>query len=174
VISARPARPGSNAARSRIAIHCEGSPDAAFCAPQDGTCRTKEEVSMRGLIAGAVALLALSGAALAQDASSGIKRTPLQALDFPDGYKTVIGIAEVSPGVQSGAHSHPGIETGYILEGESILAIDGQPEITLKAGDSYAIPANAVHNVRAVGDKPTKVIATYVVERDKPLATPAK
>lgn len=127
------------------------------------------------MIAGAVALLALSGAALAQDASSGIKRTPLQALDFPDGYKTVIGIAEVSPGVQSGAHSHPGIETGYILEGELILAIDGQPEITLEAGDLYAIPANAfADNVRAVGDKPTKVIATYVVERDKPLATPAK
>jgi quercetin dioxygenase-like cupin family protein len=122
----------------------------------------------------ALLLASFTVAALAQEAPSGIKRTPLQSVDFPDGYKTVMGLAEVAPGAQSGAHSHPGLETGYILEGEVSMSVEGQPDKTLTAGDSYAIPAGVVHNVRTLGDKPTKVIATYVVERDKPLAIPAK
>ena len=129
---------------------------------------------MRRALPGIAALLLFSAAAMAEDATSGIKRTPLQSIDFQDGYKTVIGLAEVAPGAQSGAHSHPGLETGYILEGEVLMSVDGKPDATLKAGDSYAIPAGTVHNVKTVGDKPTKVIATYFGERDKPLASPAK
>jgi|SRR5665213_2489379 len=116
----------------------------------------------------AVAAFAFAGSAVAQ----GIKRTPLQKIDFPDGYTTITGIAEVPAGGAAGRHSHPGIETGYVLEGELELLIDGKPPMKLKAGDSYQIPAGAIHDAKA-GDKPFKVLAIYIVDKTKPLATPA-
>jgi len=116
----------------------------------------------------AVAAFAFAGSAVAQ----GIKRTPLQKIDFPDGYTTITGIAEVPAGGAAGRHSHPGIETGYVLEGELELLIDGEPPMKLKAGDSYQIPAGAIHDAKA-GDKPFKVLAIYIVDKTKPLATPA-
>ena len=111
-----------------------------------------------------------AGAAMAQQ--SGIKRTPLQKIDFPEGYTTVTAIAEVPAGGAAGRHSHPGIETGYVMEGELTLVIDGQPPKVLKAGESYQIPAGVIHDAKAV-DKPFKVLAIYIVDKTKPLATPA-
>jgi quercetin dioxygenase-like cupin family protein len=113
---------------------------------------------------------ACAGTAIAQQ--SGIKRTPLQKVEFPDGYNTITGIAEVPAGGAAGRHTHPGIETGYVLEGELELDIDGKPPLKLKAGDSYQIPAGAVHDAKA-GDKPFKVLGVYVVDKTKPLASPA-
>ncbi len=75
-----------------------------------------------------------------------ITRTPLQKVEFPDGYNTITAIAEVEPGGSFGRHTHPGIETGYILEGEVELVMDGKPDRHLKAGDSYLIPAGVVHD----------------------------
>lgn len=118
-----------------------------------------------------VVAFACAGAALAQQ--GGIKRTPLQKVEFPDGYATVSGIAEIPPGGAAGRHTHPGIETGYVLEGEADLLIEGQPAKHLKAGDSYQIPAGAAHDAKVAGDKPLKVLAVYVVDKAKPLATPA-
>jgi quercetin dioxygenase-like cupin family protein len=87
-------------------------------------------------------------------------------------YETVTAIAEIAPGASSGRHTHPGPETGYVIEGEFTLLIDGQPAKALKAGDSYQIPASAVHDVKS-SDKGMKVMAVYIVERGKPLASPA-
>lgn len=115
---------------------------------------------------------ALAGAAVAQQ--GGIKRTPLQKVEFPDGYVTVTGLAELPPGAAAGRHTHPGIETGYVLEGELNLEIDGQPTKLLKPGDSYQIPAGAVHDAKVHGDKSMKVLGVYVVDKTKPLASPAK
>ena len=122
------------------------------------------------LLALSVVAFACTGA-LAQQ--GGIKRTPLQKVEFPDGYVTITGIAEVPPGGAAGRHSHPGIETGYVLDGEADLLIDGQPPLHLKPGDSYQIPAGAIHDAKVSGDKPLKVLGIYVVDKTKPLATPA-
>jgi quercetin dioxygenase-like cupin family protein len=106
--------------------------------------------------------------------AANIKRTPLQKFDVPGtNMETVIGIAEVVANVNIGRHTHPGPESGYMLEGEMVLLIDGQPPRPLKAGDSYTVPAGAIHDGKS-GPKGAKVIATYVVEKGKPLATPAK
>jgi quercetin dioxygenase-like cupin family protein len=121
------------------------------------------------LLALSVALV-FTGGAFAQQSS--IKRTPLQKIEFPEGYVTITGIAEVQPGGTAGRHSHPGIETGYVLEGEADLIVEGKPQ-HLKAGDSYSIPAAAVHDVKVTGDKPFKALGIYVVDKTKPLATPA-
>jgi len=64
------------------------------------------------------------------------------------------------------------METGYVLEGELELVIDGKEPMKIKAGESYQIPEGAVHDAKA-GDKPFKVLAIYIVDKTKPLATPA-
>lgn len=102
-----------------------------------------------------------------------IKRTPLQRFDVPGTqFETVIGIAEIAPGVAIGRHTHPGPESGYLMSGSFELLIDGQPSRLLKAGDSYQVPSGAVHDAKAGADG-AKVIATYVVQKGQPLATPA-
>jgi quercetin dioxygenase-like cupin family protein len=117
----------------------------------------------------AVVLLALAGAASAQ-----IKRTPLQKFDVPGtSYETVIGVAEVGPNAMIGRHTHFGPESGYMIEGEITLLIEGQPPKVVKAGESYMIPAGVPHDGKS-GPNGGKVIATYVVEKGKPLATPVQ
>ena len=120
---------------------------------------------------------ALHGTTQAQQPSPAgaqtIKRTPLQRFDVPGtSYETVIGLAEVGPNVAIGRHTHPGPESGYMLEGEMVLIVQGQPDKLVKAGESYQVPAGAVHDGRS-GPQGAKVIATYVVEKGKPLASPA-
>jgi len=61
-----------------------------------------------------------------------------------------------------------------VLEGELELVIDGKPPLKLKAGDSYQIPAGTVHDARASGDKPMKVLGVYIITKGKPLAEAAK
>jgi len=110
--------------------------------------------------------------AIAQSAPP-IKRIPLQKFEVPGaGYETVIGIAEIAPNVNIGRHTHPGVEAGYVIEGELALMVAGQPDKPLKAGDSYQMPPGAVHDAKS-GPQGAKVLATYVVEKGKPLATPA-
>ena len=121
------------------------------------------------LLALSIIAFACAGAAVAQ----GIKRTPLQKVEFPDGYNTVTGIAEIPAGGAAGRHTHPGIETGYVLDGEGDLLIEGQAPLHLKAGDSYQIPVGAIHDAKVSGDKPLKVLGVYVVDKTKPLASPA-
>ncbi|MFT4276482.1 MAG: cupin domain-containing protein [Rhodopseudomonas sp.] len=118
------------------------------------------------------AVTVAASAAVAQQ--SGIKRTQLQKIEFPDGYVTVSGLAELPPGGNIGRHTHPGIETGYLLEGEAVMSIDGEPDKHLKAGDSYVIPAGVVHDAKVHGDNGAKVMAVWVVDKTKPFASPAK
>jgi quercetin dioxygenase-like cupin family protein len=105
--------------------------------------------------------------------SATIKRTPLQKFDVPGiNYETVIGMAEIVPNVNVGRHTHPGPESGYRVEGEFVLYVEGQPEKIVKAGQSYQIPPGAIHDAKT-GPSGAKVVATYVVEKGKPLASPA-
>ncbi|HEY6383257.1 MAG TPA: cupin domain-containing protein [Pseudolabrys sp.] len=102
-----------------------------------------------------------------------IKRTPLQKFDVPGtNCETVIGMAEIVPNVNVGRHTHPGPESGYMVEGEFVLYVEGQPEKIVKAGQSYQIPPGAIHDAKT-GPSGPKVVATYVVEKGKPLASPA-
>ena len=127
-----------------------------------------------------VALLA-TGAPKAQQpapaitqGASNIKRTPVQTFDVPGtNMQTVVAIAEIVPNVNIGRHSHPGIEAAYVLEGEIVIMIDGQPDKAVKVGESWQVALGAIHDGKT-GAKGAKVIVTYVVEKGKPLATPAK
>ena len=109
----------------------------------------------------------------AASTSGGIKRTILQKVEVPGtNYEAVLGMAELASGMNAGRHTHPGPEAGTVTEGEMVLMVDGQPDRTLKAGDSWQIPAGIVHDVRAVGVA-TKVIATYMVPKGMAIALPA-
>jgi quercetin dioxygenase-like cupin family protein len=113
-------------------------------------------------------------AALAVDAQApAIKRTFLQRTDIGDNREAVQAIAEVPPGGAAGRHTHPGIEMSYVMEGSATLLVDGEPPRVLKAGESFTIPAGKIHDAKTLGDAPVKVMATYLVEKGKPLATPA-
>ncbi len=127
----------------------------------------------RSRLAAVVTLsLALSAqAAWAQDA---IVRKPLQKGEFPgDLFASHLMLITVAPGGVVARHTHPGIEMGYVQEGEATMVIEGQPEFTIKAGDSYLIPAGAVHSAKNIGTIPMKIVGTFVVEKAKPLAAPA-
>ena len=125
----------------------------------------------KSLIAVVIAAPVIAVSALAQQ--SPIKRTPLQTVDYPAGYTTVSAIAEVAPGNCAGRHTHPGAETTYVMEGAILLKVQGQPDRVVKAGESFQIPPNTPHDGCTVQGEVFKVLATYIVEKGKPLASPA-
>jgi len=122
-------------------------------------------------IASAVAVALVATFALAQ--TSAIKRTVLQRMDIEGGREVILGMAEISAGGTTGRHTHPGVETAYVSEGELELMIESEGTKIVKAGESYQVPLNRVHSGTAHGSGATKVLVTYVVEKGKPLATPA-
>jgi quercetin dioxygenase-like cupin family protein len=104
----------------------------------------------------------------------GVTRKILSQIDGPvPGYVTIIVEAEIEPGVTVARHTHPGIESGYVLEGGFDLPVEGQPTRTLKPGDGFQVPPETPHAGGKNGDKKTRVTSTYVVEKGKPLASPA-
>lgn len=103
----------------------------------------------------------------------GIQRTILQRVDVPgSNYEVVLATAAVPAGVASiGRHKHNGFEMGVAIEGESTMTIDGEDPRPLATGESYLVPLGAPHDV-STGEAPGKVVAVFVVEKGKPLATP--
>ena len=102
------------------------------------------------------------------------KRTLLQQQDISmPGREAVTAVAEFEPGAAAGRHTHPGEEIGYVLEGQVWLEQDGKIPVTLKAGQAFLIHPGTVHNATNTGPGTARVVATYLVEKGKPLATPA-
>ncbi len=104
----------------------------------------------------------------------GVTRKILSQMDGPTpGYVTILAEATVEPGTVVGRHTHPGIETSYILEGAIELPIKGQDTKIYSMGDTYQIPAETPHAGGKASDKKFRVLSTYVLEKGKPLASPA-
>ena len=105
---------------------------------------------------------------------AGFKRTVIQQADLSmPGREATTAIAEFQPGATVGRHTHPGEEIGYILEGTIVLEQDGKPAVTLGAGKTFFIPPGTVHNATNNGKTQARVLANYIVEKGKPLATAA-
>ena len=108
-------------------------------------------------------------------APTGITRTTLSQLDGPmPGYETINMLVEIEPKAFIIRHTHPGIESGYVLEGGLDLPIKAQPTRTLKPGDGYEVPPETPHAGVNNGDKKTRLAITYVVEKGKPLIIPVQ
>ncbi len=100
-------------------------------------------------------------------------RTILQDQDIAAaGHHVVIAQVDFKKDAMVPAHTHPGEECGYLIEGTVIVAIAGQPPKTIKAGEAFVIPAGAVHSARNVTGGPARLVANYILEKGKPLATP--
>jgi quercetin dioxygenase-like cupin family protein len=122
-------------------------------------------------------LLVGSGLALhaAQVQQSGIKRTDLQRHDLSVPGREVVQVrVELAPGVSFPKHTHPGEEIIYVLEGTWEYTVEGKPPVTLKAGEVLFIPAGTIHSAKNVGSGNGAELATYVVEKGKPLLTVVK
>ena len=104
----------------------------------------------------------------------GVTRKILSQGDGPTpGYETLLVEATIEAGATVARHTHPGIETAYFLEGGLELPVQGQQTRIMKAGDSVVIPAETPHAGGKPTDAKTRVLITYVVEKGKPLASPA-
>ena len=104
----------------------------------------------------------------------GVTRKILSQTEGPTaGYVTLIAEATLEPGVPVARHTHPGIESAYILEGALELPVQGQETRVLKAGDGAQIPPETPHAGGKPGETKTRILITYVVEKGKPLASPA-
>jgi len=105
----------------------------------------------------------------------GIKRTDLQRHDLSVPGREVIQVrVDFAPGVAFGKHSHPGEEIAYVLEGSLEYQVEGKLPVTLKAGDVLFIPAGTVHAAKNVGSGNGAELATYIVEKGKPLVVMVK
>jgi quercetin dioxygenase-like cupin family protein len=125
-----------------------------------------------------LAAFAIGSVALAQNppvSPSPVKRTIFGKTEVPGGtHEVVSAVVEIAAGFKAGRHFHPGVVQVQMLDGEFWLALDGQPEKSYTAGQSFEVPNKAIHNEGALGDKPAKLIAIYVVEKGQPLVNPVK
>jgi quercetin dioxygenase-like cupin family protein len=140
-------------------------------------------LTRRGLTGFASCAICVASGFIATDASAqtapvatttGLTRKILSQTDGPmPGYVTIIAEVTIEPGVTVGRHTHPGIESGYLVDGGIDLPVQGQPTRTLKPGDGFQVPPETPHAGGPNGDKKTIIVSTYVVEKGKPLASPA-
>jgi len=134
--------------------------------------KTKKDIPIIIAVAG---FIALSFYTLAVTENSGIKRTDLQRHNLSIPRREVIQTrVDFDPGSAFGMHSHPGEEIVYVIEGVLEYEIEGKPPVTLKAGDVLFIPARTNHAARNVGSTNGAELATYIVEKGKPLVVMAK
>jgi len=119
-----------------------------------------------------VALVGLAGVVLAQN--SGLTRTVLTKADVSvPNREAVVAHVELAAGGVAGWHTHPGDEVSYVTEGETTILVAGQPPRKVVAGEAFVIPAGVVHSAKNEGNSTAKLIGVYIVEKGKPLASPA-
>jgi quercetin dioxygenase-like cupin family protein len=121
---------------------------------------------------GGIALLAVAGVIGAQN--TGLTRTVVTKADVSvPGREAVVAKVEITPGGVAGWHTHPGDEISYVTDGEVTLMVAGQPTRKFAAGGAWVIPGGTAHNAKNEGTTAARIVSVYVVEKDKPLASPA-
>jgi quercetin dioxygenase-like cupin family protein len=130
-------------------------------------------LTRRGFAACALCVVAGFVATGAEAQTPAFKRTVLNRTDGPvDGYVTVSVRVEIDPGALIARHTHPGVESAYVIEGAVELSVDGQATRGVQPGDAFVVARNTPHSAKN-GPAKTVIASTYVVEKDKPLASPA-
>ena len=133
--------------------------------------KTVRTMALAALILGSSLALPVAQARQPQ----GITRTDLQRRDLSaPGREAVQVRVDLAPGVAFGKHTHPGEEIIYVLAGTLEYQLEDKPPVTLKAGDVLFVPAGTVHSAKNVGSGTGSELATYIVEKGKPLLTLVK
>jgi len=126
------------------------------------------------VLAGAFVVVTLGSAGVTMAQAPALTRTIVTTADVSvPNREAVIARVEVAPGGVAGWHTHPGDEISYVVEGEATLMIAGQAPRKVAAGQGFVIPAGIVHNAKNDGATAIKLVGVYVVEKGKPLASPA-
>jgi quercetin dioxygenase-like cupin family protein len=104
----------------------------------------------------------------------GVTRKLLSQIDGPmPGYTTIVADVTIEAGVSVPRHTHPGIESSYVLEGGDFeLPIEGQPTRIIKVGDAFQIPPETPHAGGKPNSNKSRILINYIVEKDKPLVKP--
>jgi quercetin dioxygenase-like cupin family protein len=139
-------------------------------------CESRNEVDMQARRKAVVAAVIVAGGLvlhMARAQQAGTKRIDLQRHDLSvPGREVVQTIVELDSGITSSRHTHPGDEIVYVLEGAPLeYEVEGKTPVTLKPGDVLFIPAGTVHAAKNVGNRKGAELATYIVEKGKPLLT---
>lgn len=122
------------------------------------------------IIIAAFTVFTLPSSVMAQQNATG--RTELQRHDLSSPGREMVQVrVDVEKGQAYPQHKHPGEEIIYVLEGVLEYQVEGKQPVTLKAGDVLFIPYGVVHSVKNVGTTKASELATYIVEKDKPLVT---
>jgi quercetin dioxygenase-like cupin family protein len=138
------------------------------CARPAAACRARRHETT--LVLAAAAMIAGGAPDLAQAQQAGSKRTDLQRHDLSAPGREVIQVrVDFDPGYVAPRHTHPGEEIIYVLEGTLEYEIGSEPPVTVKPGDVLFVPAGTVHTARNLGSGNGAELATYVVEKGKPL-----
>ena len=126
-----------------------------------------------GLAAGVLVLATGSGPPLpAQPRPTGTTRTDLQRYDLSiPGREVLQARVDFAPGSSFPRHKHPGEEIIYVIEGALEYELPGKGWVALKTGDVLFVPDGGVHAARNLGNEPAAELATYVLEKGKPLTT---
>ena len=102
---------------------------------------------------------------------SGTTRTDLQRHDLSvAGWETLQALVSFEPGASFPRHHHPGEEIIYVTQGSIEYEVAGKP-VTVKAGEVLFIAYGVTHAARNTGEGPAAELATYVIEKGKPLTT---
>ncbi len=120
-----------------------------------------------------IALAGLTAGAAAQQ--PGFTRKVLQEADLSvPGHQAVTAIVDFEPGATAARHTHFGEEIGYVIEGSLVVDQEGKPPVTMNTGQAFVVPAGTVHGATNKTSGRTRILSTYIVEKGKPLATPAR
>lgn len=140
---------------------------------------TRSAIAKRAIaslfFAAALAMPSTAAPATESPVSVGVTRTDLQRHDLSiAGRETVQARIDIGPGGLAPWHRHPGEEVIYIIEGTLEYQLEGQAPVTLKAGEVLFVPAGVAHMARNRTASNGAELATYIVEKRKPLLVPAK
>lgn len=122
------------------------------------------------LVAASLAVLAGTTLLAANAQQSGIGRHEALRHDLDMAGREVVQVrVDFAPGAAFGMHTHPGVEIAYVLEGSLQYSFENKPPVTLKAGEALYIPAGTPHAARNDGSSHAAELATYLVEKGKPI-----
>ncbi len=131
---------------------------------------------MRKILGLALATVFIGSATLAapNPPQPGVKRTDLQRHDLSiPGRETVQARIDIAPGATAAWHRHPGEEVIYVIEGTLEYQFEGKSPVTLRAGEVLFVPSGVAHKARNPGTTNGAELATYIVQKGKPLVAPA-
>ena len=127
-----------------------------------------------GIFAVAVVFGIAGGLALSAQQPQ-VKRTIVlkQDMSIPD-REAVMALVELPPGSAEGRHTHPAEVYAFVTEGVISLEYEGNPTVTLKAGEVFTLAPGKIHQAINNGSVTAKLAAVFVAEKGKPLSTPVK